>query len=1654
MRNFLFDLQRFQSSAAKYLSEGNDKYTVDSSMFDNPIYDTVYALGGNDTIKVKSGSYGDVTVYGGAGNDSLVTEEASTLLEGNEDDDTITAWNANSSTLDGGAGDDVIENRVSYSGYDAKKVIIKGGAGADKIYSQGYQATIDGGNDNDEITSSGSNSSINGGAGNDKLTLEDGSSLSIRGGKGDDTIYAKDNLSNLYQYAFGDGNDTIIGITDNLNYYGTNLNAFDTLAIYSTQFHDDFIVKVGSKMAGNTYTSSVVGNDLVFDIGSGAVTFKNSGKAGVNVIENDSTDFKIRIFNTANGAGVYYTNDHEGAIIHGLRGNDTIKDIYDNSKARKTDNIQVFGFDGDDLIENDNSFYATLDGGDGDDTIKNSCTGAKIYTGNGGNFVSNLGGQALITGGADKDTISTGAISVTIKSGAGDDSIVNRVSDFRETNNGHCSIDAGDGNDYIYHSYNVVSDKNTLISDGDESTLYGGAGNDTIYNDGNYNTIIGGKGDDSIVLSGALHNVIVYANGDGNDTIKGLGLNNTLLIDSDYSSVRSSNGSDIIVTVGNGKITLVDGEGTKIIKGSFKLPDDTTPPDTTPPDTTPPDTTPTALNLENRIASTLITATKLDDTIENYASSVTINGAEGADSITNLYIEKYDANGNFEEVWGNGDYASINGGDGDDYISNYGARATIRGGNGDDTIDNNGIIRVDDSVDDSDVNVVAVSDEFLIDGGNGNDNIWNINSGATLLGGANDDYIFNSGDNVSIDGGTGNDHITNYGDNLTITGGSGNDIIFNTGYSTVGKNMLIKYKSGDGDDVIYGDETATLQIGNGTTDTYSKATVDGNLIVTVGEGKITLVDMATTVFTILGTEENSSKSTIYDNSSAAKVTLASGIEVGDASSRTTAIRIVGNELDNSIVGGSKNDTLSGGSGDDKLLGGSGNDSLSGGDGKDTLSGGSGDDKLLGGSGNDSLSGGDGKDTLSGGSGDDKLLGGSGNDSLSGGDGKDTLSGGSGDDKLLGGSGNDSLSGGDGKDTLSGGSGDDKLLGGSGNDSLNGGNGEDTLTGGSGNDILIGGKGNDVFIYSAGNDTITDYAVGDKISLGADITKTTLNDSDVVFTIGKGSLTIQKAKGKILSLINSKGKEYSTLVSDSFTVTNSTKSPAIIESFVKTVDASSRTKVIAITGNALANSISGGTKNDSIYGAAGNDSILGNAGNDKLYGDAGNDILLGGKDNDSLWGGAGNDTLTGNDGNDIFIYESGKDFITDYTAGQDKIQIASGKISKTSLSGSDVLFTIGKGSLTVKNAKGKTISLLDSTGKASSIVVGAQALTNSNKASVTIGADMGFVDASKRTKVIAITGNALANSISGGTKNDSIFGAAGNDSIIGNAGNDKLYGDAGNDILLGGKDNDSLWGGAGNDTLTGNDGNDIFIYESGKDFITDYTAGQDKIQIASGKISKTSLSGSDVLFTIGKGSLTVKNAKGKTISLLDSTGKASSIVVGAQALTNSNKASVTIGADMGFVDASKRTKVIAITGNALANSISGGTKNDSIFGAAGNDSIIGNAGNDKLYGDAGNDILLGGKGNDSLWGDAGKDIFIYTANEGTDTIFDYETGDLLKILNVGGSEGSFKSSKYSGGDLTLTINGGGKIIFEGVASSTKFNINGSSYNISGSKLIKK
>ena len=308
-----------------------------------------------------------------------------------------------------------------------------------------------------------------------------------------------------------------------------------------------------------------------------------------------------------------------------------------------------------------------------------------------------------------------------------------------------------------------------------------------------------------------------------------------------------------------------------------------------------------------------------DDKIYNTNSKVKINTSAGNDSILNYFSDSVSINA------GAGDDSIQNGGDRQSDWYAGGSKVLIKGGSGKDSIQNSG-------------------EDVTISGGSGNDYIENWGDLVTIDGGAGNDFIFNDGSNVSINGGLLNDKIQNCGENVTITAGGGDDFI-----SLRGGSALIKYAAGDGNDKIYDfDGDDTLQIGNGK-GTYSSETVGKNLIVTVGDGKITLVGAAKLkTLNIDGVYKDPTLLTVT-NKTTSPVKLNSKIKTVDASSRTKAIQITDNKLANSIVGGSKGDILSGGGGNDTLLGGKGNDSLWGGAGADKFfySAGDGKDIIFG-----------------------------------------------------------------------------------------------------------------------------------------------------------------------------------------------------------------------------------------------------------------------------------------------------------------------------------------------------------------------------------------------------------------------------------------------------------------------------------------------------------------------------------------------------------------------------------------------------------------------------------------------------------------------------------------------------------------------------------
>lgn len=321
----------------------------------------------------------------------------------------------------------------------------------------------------------------------------------------------------------------------------------------------------------------------------------------------------------------------------------------------------------------------------------------------------------------------------------------------------------------------------------------------------------------------------------------------------------------------------------------------------------------------------------------------------------------------------------------------------------------------------------------------------------------------------------------------------------------------------------------------------------------------------------------------------------------------TALRGVGNVLNNWMIGNDQDNSLDGALGADTLVGGLGADTLDGGVEPDIIDDSPSTDSLVGGQGNDfyivnnvgdiivETDSRDGTDTVYstaaasqvqgkyswqttkvegyrlGNFVENLILGGSGNLSgfgnelsnlMIGNDGNNTLRGNydlgaavNGDDTLLGGKGNDYLSNEKGNCLMDGGAGFDTLIGGAGKDTMDGGDNADSLDGDDGNDFLSGGYGNDTIEGGADKDTVSGG-----------------NDDD---------------------------------------------------------------------------RISGDLGNDSLCGDAGSDTVLGGSGMDRIWGGDGQDSLVGGTDNDTLYGGAGDDTLGDTNyetGSDQYFGEAGDDIL--------------------------------------------------------------------------------------------------------------------------------------------------------------------------------------------------------------------------------------------------------------------------------------------------------------------------------------------------------------------------------------------------------------------------
>ena len=289
-------------------------------------------------------------------------------------------------------------------------------------------------------------------------------------------------------------------------------------------------------------------------------------------------------------------------------------------------------------------------------------------------------------------------------------------------------------------------------------------------------------------------------------------------------------------------------------------------------------------------------------------------------------------------------------------------------------------------------------------------------------------------------------------------------------------------------------------------------------------------------------------------------------------------------------------------------------------------------------------------------------------------------------------------------------------------------------------------------------------------------------------------------------------------------------------------------------------------------------------------------------------------------------------------------------------------------------------------------------------------------------------------ISGGGRNDLIRGDSGDDTLVGNQGNDVLLGDSGDDNIRGGGGRDQILGGTGDDTLTGGRGDDTFVFgeNAGNDTITDFTVGEDTIDLS---MLSTAIAFEDLTITDlgdGTGVTVTHSALGGTITL---TGVTSS-QLSADDFELPTGSDTSVESDDGTtIESASDVWEGTATGDFMVDSetgtrINAGDGGDIVLAGEGDDTIDGGAGNDLLLGEEGDDTIHGGAGNDVMFGGEGADTFVFKAGHGADTIYDFANGEDVIRIDTNGLTGV---TGY--GDLTFTADGDDVVIDTGDAGGT-------------------
>ena len=381
---------RTVSNATLRGGQGQDRLSVSDGA--TSLADSFINLN-NDNDVMQLLNVSNSTIYGGAGSDTLITGELRTVrFNSNKGDDTTTIAGATGSSIFGGQGNDTTTLNGDYS-----------------------SSVIQGDNDNDTLTfsnaSSLSSTTVNGNGGNDTINVNAITSFAtstLFGGQGNDSINAANSTVALVasgdlnddNLVGGSNNDTLLGGQGDDNLVGST--GADSL-VGGTG--DDFFVYNGTAdvVAGETIDGGTQGANGDTILVQATTDFTNLTTATILTAGNIEN---IRITDGTTGTFVGSQLTGQAININATGPGNATLDVNVNTNAAVNLSTLTFGAeftDATDVVDIDVSLA----------TVQGNIVGTSFSDNIDGNILADAlsggNGNDTITGGAGADALSGGA---------------------------------------------------------------------------------------------------------------------------------------------------------------------------------------------------------------------------------------------------------------------------------------------------------------------------------------------------------------------------------------------------------------------------------------------------------------------------------------------------------------------------------------------------------------------------------------------------------------------------------------------------------------------------------------------------------------------------------------------------------------------------------------------------------------------------------------------------------------------------------------------------------------------------------------------------------------------------------------------------------------------------------------------------------------------------------------------------------------------------------------------------------------------------------------------------------------------------------------------------------------------------------------------